>query len=241
MINPRDITELAVSLFYPRRCPVCGERLRIGEGLAHESCRKKLRYLREPRCAKCGKSLMDPRQEYCHDCRRRTSDFDAGRGIWLHDKYIRQSLYEFKYANRREYADFYAEEALRLYGDWIRIRGIDAVVPVPLHADKYRARGYNQAEIFAGKIAKGMGIPLRTDILRRRKSTTALKDLDPARRRRSAAEAFMTAPGAFVPPNILLADDIYTTGNTASYCARALKKAGAERVFVITVSTGGNA
>ena len=61
-------------------------------------------------------------------------------------------MYRFKYSNKREYADFYAKEAVRIYGDWIRRKQIEAIVPVPMYRWKEKGRGYNQAAVFAQKI-----------------------------------------------------------------------------------------
>ena len=58
-------------------------------------------------------------------------------------------MYRFKYSNKREYADFYAKEAVRIYGDWIRRKQIEAIVPVPMYRWKEKGRGYNQAAVFA--------------------------------------------------------------------------------------------
>lgn len=67
-------------------------------------------------------------------------------------------MYRFKYSNKREYADFYAKEAVRIYGDWIRRKQIEAIVPVPMYRLKEKGRGYNQAAVFARTLGEKMNL-----------------------------------------------------------------------------------
>ena len=112
----------------------------------------------------------------------------------------------------------------------------DAVVPVPLHWRKKMHRGFNQAELLAGHVAKHRGVPL-LHALRRRRPTAVQASLAVAGRRRNVTGAFLFRPKAdLAGKRILLIDDVMTTGATASACAVALKRGGAKSVSLLTLA-----
>ena len=82
-------------------------------------CSAKIERIQEPLCKKCGKPLDDEKRELCTDCKKKKHEFEQGKAVFVYSGGIRESLYRFKYSNRREYADFYGEEALRRYEKWI--------------------------------------------------------------------------------------------------------------------------
>ena len=107
----------------------------------------------------------------------------------------------------------------------------DLLVPVPLHRSRERVRGFNQAELIASRI----GLPIATRLLRRRKNTPSQTGLTRNERKRNLAGAFEIR-GEAAGCKIILVDDVYTTGSTMNEIARTLKRAGAERVEVLTVA-----
>lgn len=111
-----------------------------------------------------------------------------------------------------------------------------ALIPVPLHPQRLRERGYNQVLELARPIAIAFGIALRNDILVRERSTAAQSHLDADARHRNLRGAFAVAPNAAVPAHIALFDDVMTTGTTLRECARTLAGAGVERVDVWAVA-----
>jgi len=114
----------------------------------------------------------------------------------------------------------------------------EAMLPVPLHIERLRERGYNQALELARPLAAAFGLDLATDLLRRERATSAQTDLDAATRRRSLRGAFAIAPSATrkVPQHVALIDDVMTTGATLRECARVLKRAGVGRVDVWAIA-----
>ena len=108
----------------------------------------------------------------------------------------------------------------------------DALIPVPLHRDRLRERGYNQALELARPLARELGIALRNDVLRRARATSAQSDLDADARRRNLRGAFAVADGIALPAHVAVVDDVMTTGTTLRECARTLLRAGALRVDV---------
>ena len=124
-----SFVEEMVNLLYPRRCPICQEILTDRTVLICTSCRKKAVPIGEPKCKKCGKPLSGQMQEYCSDCRSREHFFTKGWAVFPYKKEIKQSVYQFKFHNKREYQEFYASEMVRIYGREILSWKPDAVIP----------------------------------------------------------------------------------------------------------------
>lgn len=205
-------------------------------------CEKKLKSLlaEEPRCMKCGKPLRSMEQEYCRDCGHTKHIFDQGAALWLHKEPVNLSVYQFKFHNQRAFGRFYAAEmAKRFKAELIRWKP-ELILPVPLHPSKRRKRGYNQAAIVAKELGRLTGIAVDVKLLKRVRGTTPQKSLNPEDRKRNIAGAFSLGGGSkdLRRKRVLLIDDIYTTGSTMDEAAKVLKKAGAEKVFYLTISIG---
>jgi ComF family protein len=115
---------------------------------------------------------------------------------------------------------------------------VDAIVPVPLHPARRRERGFNQAEALAKWVAKRTAIPV-LDCIERRSYTLTQTQFDRSERMRNLRNAFaLRKNSAVVGKNLVLLDDVLTTGSTLHECAVVLRKAGAESVRAITVARG---
>ena len=186
----------------------------------------------------CGKPLREETDEYCPDCRNRKSYIRQGRSVWLHSGSVPGAVYRFKYQNRRRYGRIFAEEMAEHCGSQIVKWRIDVMIPIPVHAAKRRKRGFNQAEVLARELAELTGIPWRGDVLLRIRNTAPLKSVGGRERAESLRGAF-AVKGKWRPcKNVLLIDDIYTTGATVERAAKMLKKAGVQNVYFLTISIG---
>jgi ComF family protein len=107
----------------------------------------------------------------------------------------------------------------------------DLLIPVPLHVSRLRARGYNQALELARPLAKRLGLPLRHDVLRRRRRTEAQTELDASTRARNVSGAFAVKRMP-LQRHVAIVDDVMTTGATLAECAQVLRDAGVDRVDV---------
>ena len=188
---------------------------------------------------KCGKPLTDERQEYCDDCRKKAHSFTQGRSLLSYQGAVKKSLYRFKYANRREYAESYGDEIVRYLGGWIRQKQITKIVPVPLHPSRRRKRGYNQSALLAAYIGREMRIPVDEKLIYRVKKTVPQKALSVRERMENLSGAFVVQKAIRRGEHILLVDDIYTTGSTADSIAICLKKTEKCQIYVLTVAIGG--
>lgn len=241
---------VCLDALFPRRCPVCGlipqntvERggdvfcQTAGPGISVcPPCLTKLSFITSPVCKKCGKEIASETMEYCLDCTRRRRSFEYGVSLLNYNEAASRSMAAVKYKNKREYLDYYADEAVKRCGEKLLRMDVDCLIPVPVHPKRLRTRGFNQAEILAGKLGERLDLPVLTDILRRGRNTEPQKDLSPAERLKNLEQAFVAAP---LPcQKILLVDDIYTTGSTIEACSRALLRAGAEKIYFFTVCIG---
>jgi len=112
---------------------------------------------------------------------------------------------------------------------------IDLILPVPLYKPKERERGFNQSALLGKYVAKEVNIPLNIDILTRVKNTKVMHSLNKKERIENVKEAFKVIDnGVVINKNILLIDDIFTTGSTVNICSKLLLSSGAKSVTVLT-------
>ncbi len=227
-----------VGLLFPRRCPVCQEAVEEKGARICDICRTRLPYIRGPVCMRCGKPLFSEEREYCGDCSRKRRWTDRGRAPFLYDEVMRRSIAGYKYGGRREYAAFYAEEILRRCAGEIKGWGAEVFVPIPLHASRKRKRGFNQAELLAEGLSKRSGIPTDAGLLKRVKKTHVQKELNDQERLTNLKDAFSVRKGKVPYQNIILVDDIYTTGSTVDTAAKVLKEHGAQKVYSVCICVG---
>lgn len=232
-----------LDIIYPVRCPVCGEIVVPKCNLICSNCKEKLAYVTEPRCKKCSKPIEQEEKEYCDDCMKRDLHFIKGYAVWVYDEMIKYSIAEFKYHSKKEYARFYINEILRVYGKELKKLSLDAIVPIPIHKLKYLERGYNQADILAQGIGKELDLPVLSKLLLRNKKTLPQKQLNDKERLRNLRQAFEFNETVATDFNkkinrILLVDDIYTTGSTIEACTSVLMKHQIHEIYFITLCIG---
>jgi ComF family protein len=233
----KKIGSWVINLIYPQRCPGCETILDSDKSICN-ICRTKIIYIEEPTCKKCGKPLENEIAEFCYDCIRKEHVYDSGKAVFAYQGVIKESLYRFKYSDKRDYAYFYAAETVERYGGWIKNRGIDAIVPIPLHKKRKKQRGYNQAELYARFLGDLMDLPVYTKMLVRLENTKPQKNLNDTERKNNLKKAFKYTGNIVQSKCILLVDDIYTTGSTMDAAAEELKVAGVQKVYFTCVSIG---
>lgn len=238
-MNPyfRSAADAAITLLFPRRCPVCDEPVKPWNALVCTECVPKLAYIKPPRCLKCGKHIGDSAKEYCDDCAARTHLYDSGRALFSY-RGVSASIARFKYRGRREYAASYAACMEKELGNFIRSCQADALVPVPLHKSRLKKRGYNQAQVLAEALSVLTDIPVRADLIERVVETTPMKDLSAAERQNNLKRAFKIRHNDVKLSIIIIIDDIYTTGSTIDAMSREFRKAGVERIYFMTLAIG---
>jgi ComF family protein len=216
---------------------VCDDVVPVGEGLICNDCKIRPKYIREPRCRKCGRGLDDDAKIYCNDCRTKKHSFDYGYSLYDYNS-MKMSIYRFKYMGRCEYAKFYANDLCEKLGSEIQRMNADALIPVPIHKNRQRERGYNQAEELATEISRLTGIPVYNNIIKRVKETIPQKELNPRERQNNLKKAFNIAQNVVKLNKTIIIDDIYTTGSTIDAVAVELRNIGVKEVYFLTLCIG---
>ena len=167
----------------------------------------------------------------------KSSAITQGKALYIYKGVMKKSMYRFKYAKKREYANFFARQAVEQYGDWIR--QAEVIVPVPMYLPKQKMRGYNQAEAFANELSRCTGIPVNKQCVYRVKNTAPQKELSDIDRKNNLENAFQKGKSIVQYSHILVVDDIYTTGYTAEAVAKELRKQGGRHIQLLSICIGG--
>lgn len=229
----------ALDLLYPRVCLGCRRGLNgTDRHYLCAACEADLPAFGPEACPACGQGLgpAAPVEPRCLDCRGRALAFDGAVALGPYRDRLRDLVLQLKFGGERVIAgDLGRLLAARVAAD-PRAAGAGLVVPLPLHPDTERRRGYNQSALLAEALARRLGRPVAGRAMAKIRATEPQALLDAARRAGNLAGAFaVTQPGRVEGQAILLVDDVMTTGATASEAAGALKAAGAVRVWVAVV------
>lgn len=230
-----EIWNLITDALFPRRCPVCDDIVAQKGELICPGCSRQLEFIHEPVCRICGREITDETEELCRNCKKHSFTFEYNMSLLQYNEAAARSLAAVKYRGRREYLEYYAAEIIKRVAERIRQIKPDALVPVPVHASRKKMRGFNQAEVLARHMGEALGIPVITGVLKRKRKTTAQKQLGAEARFRNLNDAFACTELPEDMKCILVIDDIFTTGATMEAVTRILKKAGAERVYGICI------
>lgn len=177
-------------------------------------------------------------KEYCRDCISSSHTYKRGIAVYPYNEYLKKSIFQIKYHNKREYLAFYGERIAREAGSQIMKWAPDVIIPIPLYKKKQRVRGFNQAGLLADHLGRILGIPVEDGLLERVRNTVPQKELNRKERQNNLKKAFKIVQNDVKLRKVLLVDDIYTTGSTIDAAASALLDAGAREVYFVTLCIG---
>lgn len=212
-----------VALAVPPRCAACGATGGRAAGVLCPACRRALPWLARDLCERC--ALPRP----CGRCPARDAAFDAAWAAVAFEGAARDALHALKFAGARPLAGVMAAQIAA--GAPAALLRAQAIVAVPPHPGRRRARGYDPAQLVARALAQRTGLPLQR--LLRRAGGSARQVGAPRAVRRAPGRLGISARGQ-APGEVLLVDDVHTTGATLDAAAAALRAAGARRVVAIT-------
>ncbi len=185
-----------------------------------------------PVCAKCGQPVAQP--GLCRACSQFSPSYTQLRSYAQFEGPIRNGLHKLKYKRNVALGMVFSEylfEAVKTTS-W----HIDLLVPVPLSKQRRQERGYNQSALLAKPLGMRMGLPYSSKALSRRRETTSQVGLNYEQRRENVKDAFVALKKYVAHRRVLLVDDVATSGATIEACSAALFKAGAARVYGLTLA-----
>ena len=217
-----------LDLLFPPRCVVCR---RAGDWFC-VSCRAMIERISPPVCDRCGRPL---RYDECPYCRQLPLHIDGLRAMAFFEGSIRKAIHAFKYQHRPELA----APLGAMLNEYICTHPlpVDALIPVPLHAERERRRGYNQSALLARELSVYQNHALWYNAVERTRATQPQVELDAPARRENVRDAF-TATDTVAGARVLLIDDVCTTGATMDACSIALKARGAKSVWGLALARG---
>jgi len=238
-----EASDAVVSVFFPAGCRICDKLLVQASRVPFcEECLGSFEAPPEKKCEVCGQTLawMTPREGeplVCRACQQKTYAFDRARSYGIYDGPLVRAIILLKWERIEPLGGWFAERLGEVVLGAGEAMAADVVVPVPLHRDRERQRGYNQAGLISKPLARKLGLPHKAVLLMRTRPRPAKQVLSFEEHWESVRGAFATRPGSQVDnKRVLLVDDVMTTGATLDACAKALLESGAKSVIGLTVA-----
>ncbi len=235
-----------LDIIYPPRCAVCGaflihEKSLKGNGARGfcSRCLSDFHKIRPPYCTICGKPFISENQEdhLCEDCLRKHPYYEALRAPYVYEGAMLEAIHLFKYGGKRHLSKSLGALIARFAAEWLGEEGGLLSMPVPLHPKRLRERGFNQSLLLCKYVSLWLDAELDSLSLRRVRYTQPQTTLGRKERLKNVRRAFVLKnQGSLRGKKVLVVDDVTTTGSTMNECARVLKRAGAEKVFALTLA-----
>ena len=222
-----------LDVVFPERCVACDVLLSQPGTFFCEACASEVEEIPSVACTRCSEPGAHA-GGLCLRCARRPPRFSRAYAPLEHDGSVARAIQRFKYEGHPELARPLGALLVRTSAAFLAAAP-EAVVPLPLHATRYRERGYDQTALLAVEVARLGKRELRDDALKRVKPTSRQVGQSDEERAANVAGAFEASP-AVKGLKVLLIDDVLTTGATANEAARALLGAGALEVQVLTLA-----
>lgn len=212
-------------LLYPPRCMVCDEPT-ISYGCC-ESCKGKINTISSEMCLSCGS------EDVSCECKKRVYHFDGITAPYFNDDYAQQTVYDLKFYGKFNCLKPFGREMARFAKKSFGTENIDLICYVPSTKESMYKRGFNQSALFAKEISNLLHLDIKHNLLIKKESVKT------QHRKKTIEDRFKNVRNGYKATeklngkNILLVDDIKTTGATIDECARQLKFAGAEKVYCV--------
>lgn len=207
--------------FFPKRCIVCEKKNCENLSYACEKCFNIIKYISNEEVFKVIPGMY----------------FDKLISLFLYKGIIRKRILEFKFRDK----PFWGRNFAWIMSEMLKTKNIfvDLIIPVPMHYKKILERGYNQSAILAKEISRNLNIKYCGNILKKVKKSAVQSTLNLEQRRINILNTYdIRNKRKLLNKNVLLVDDIYTTGATVNECSRVLKENGAKKVYVVTIAHG---
>ncbi|MGC8684148.1 MAG: ComF family protein [bacterium] len=159
------------------------------------------------------------------------------RAMFKYDGAMIKLIHRFKFGDQVHLAEFFAEQLIKLYNEDFAAQGIHCIIPVPLSEGRLKHRSYNQTQLLAKILSRQLSLPVYNNVLIKVKETAPQSRLNSAQRYENVKHAYRVVNNhQFKNKNVLLIDDVITTGATTNACTKVLMRAGAKRVYVMAIA-----
>jgi ComF family protein len=228
------------SVIFPPQCLGCADTLSSFDGkMLCRKCEGEVHFIEGALCSICGTnfSYSPAGSHLCGDCLEKTPYFFRARAVFSYETIILEAIHRFKYKRDLSTGETLASFMADFSFPDINLADYSLIVPVPLHVKRLRERGFNQSLILARAIGKERRIPVNFSLLKRHKFTSTQTASHKKERQQNIRGAFeVTDKEKIAGQNIILVDDVYTTGATVNECAKTLIKAKARKIAVLTLA-----
>jgi len=233
--------EAVLDIIYPRICLACKNKLANCasiDNLVCLECWSKIKRNTPPFCRLCGRHMDKPQKNICPGCIKNPLYFDRAFSPCVYEGAIVDLIHEFKYKNKEHLGFTLSRLILEFIEEFnLDFEILDFIIPLPLHRARLREREFNQAQVISKYLAEKLNKPLEDNLLFRNRNSRTQTELETRERFLNVKGIFSVKKGAPLKgKNILLVDDVLTSGATSSEAAYALKQAGANAVFVLTLA-----
>jgi ComF family protein len=229
-----------IDFFFPLHCPLCGKIL--GENSLDRpcpSCLAQIKFFSHPCCPRCGLGFHTTWGEdhLCSACLTEHWDFSKARSLGPYEGLMAEVISRFKFRGSSRLAKPLGTLLAEYQDSEFLFSEFDLILPVPLHPQRLRERGFNQSLLLARRISRVHSILLDFTALQRIRHTQPQTELSGPERKKNIRGAFEVEKSAILSgKRILLIDDVFTTGATVQECSKVLLKAGAKQVDVLTLA-----
>ena len=231
-----NLGNLLLNTIFPSLCPLCQNIVEKEQTLC-ALCWDDIEFISDPSCIQCGLPLpASPIEEEikCYDCLKNNHIFTESKSVFVYEAHSKKMILSLKHSYKFHYAP--------LLGKWMAESGksliekSDVLIPIPLHWSRLLKRGFNQAALLAHHVGRAAKKPVLYNVLKRAKKTPTQDGLSRAERQKNMNDVFaVKEKNVILNKNIMLIDDVMTTGATLDAAAQILVKNGAASVRTLTV------
>lgn len=235
--NFKKFKENLLNIFFPKdiKCLICGRELDTNTLYCIcDSCMEELPFNTGKTCLRCDSAISSD-ANYCVNCKNSTPQYKRNKSVFLYDGVVKKFVRQLKFDNKKFYAstlsNFIASEYVKLNKDF------DIIIPVPIHKDREKRRGYNQATLLCTSLKEKLKLNVDENVLIKERATRSQAYLSREEREKNLEDAFRVVDRKLVKgKTVLLVDDVFTTGTTINECAKTLRSAGAKEVHSLTLA-----
>ena len=230
-----------MNLIYPAVCRGCSKKIDKFNRNICDDCAKKIKERLPPFCIKCGRQLKGDSElaAMCQDCEKDKPFFDIAWSACHYDSLLKNLIHDFKYKKIASLASDFTILIINFMKKYRIGKNGQIILSIPMHPDRLFQREINHADILAKALGKKLGIPYSGNTLKKTKNTSLQSKLKRDARIKNLRSSFYLKDKSIVrDKNIILVDDLFTTGSTVNECSRLLKDSGAGYIEVVTLARG---